>query len=389
MGGNRMGGLIVHEWLASSGGSEKVVEEMALAMPDSEIRCLWAESTTNHLAAPVQESWLAKTPLRGRKALAMPFMSPTWTRMRADKKYDWMLVSSHLFAHHARLRNQPQIPKFSYIHTPARYIWTPEMDPRGNGRLARAVAPYLRRQDLAASPFSGELAANSNFIRDRIRECWNRDASVLYPPVQVRAIAGMGDWSEQLTPAESRIFHSLPSTFVLGASRLVAYKRLDQVIEFGAASSVPVVIAGSGPESARLKELADRTETSVTFVGKVSDAMLYALYQRATALIFPAIEDFGIMPVEAMAVGTPVIGPITGGVAETVVDGVSGQRVSDFKDHREMESALRHVESLSTQACSEYAMKFDARVFREGLGTWMGLDTVDDAKGAEAFDNQI
>ncbi|WP_159101470.1 glycosyltransferase [Paenarthrobacter aurescens] len=309
--------------------------------------------------------------------------------MRTSKEYDWMLVSSHLFAHHARLKDQPDVPKFSYIHTPGRYIWTPEMDPRGNGRLARAVAPYLRHRDLAASRFSGKLAANSHFIQDRIRECWDRDASVLHPPVQVNAIASAGDWSDLLSPAEARVFHTLPSTFVLGASRLVAYKRLDTVIEFGAATNIPVVIAGSGPEAARLKVQADAAPTSVTFVGKVSDAMLYALYQRALALIFPAIEDFGIMPVEAMAVGTPVIGPMTGGVAETVVEGVSGWRMFDFEDRSEMASALSHVESLSPEACSEYAMKFDASVFRQGLETWMGLNLGIDPEGAITCDRQI
>ncbi len=263
------------------------------------------------------------------------------------------------------------------------------MDPRGHSRLARVVAPYLRRQDLAASRFSGDLAANSNFVRDRIRECWDRDSAVLYPPVQVNAIAAVGDWSHRLSPDETQVFQNLPKTFVLGASRLVAYKRLDQVIKFGAKVGIPVVIAGSGPEAAKLKLQAEAADTSVTFVGKVSDAMLYALYQRALALVFPAIEDFGIMPVEAMAVGTPVIGPMTGGVAETVVDGVSGWRLSDFEDPDEMETVLRRVESLSSEKCSDYAMRFDSGVFRQGLAKWMGLDLGMDQKRTETYENHI
>lgn len=368
-----MSGLIVHEWLASSGGSEKVVEAMAEAFPDSDIRCLWDDSGTTYPSNSVQESWLGRTPLRGRKALAMPFMSPYWTNMKASKEYDWMLVSSHLFAHHAHLRAHPDVPKFSYIHTPARYIWTPDLDPRGDGLLARVSAPYFRRQDKAASRYAGRLAANSNFVRDRIRDCWDRDADVIYPPVQVRGLAGVDDWRAKLSPEETQQLSDLPATYLLGASRLVAYKRLDLVIKFGAMANLPVVIAGSGPEYLKLRSIAEDSPAPVHFVGAVSDSMLYALYQNTVALVFPAVEDFGIMPVEAMAVGTPVIGPTVGGLSETVVDGISGWQVEDFLDKAQVDVAVSRIASITRDSCRSHAQTFDADLFKTRLASWMDL----------------
>jgi hypothetical protein len=138
-----MSGIIVHEWLAPAGGSENVFGAIAEAFPDAERWCLWKESGRFD---PVHETWLARTPLKGRKALALPVMPAVW-RTLPKRDADWVLTSTHLFAHHARFGGRAaDAPKLVYAHTPARYIWVPELDARGDNLPARLVSRALKSQ---------------------------------------------------------------------------------------------------------------------------------------------------------------------------------------------------------------------------------------------------
>jgi glycosyltransferase involved in cell wall biosynthesis len=174
-----------------------------------------------------------------------------------------------------------------------------------------------------------------------------------------------------LTPKEQEFIQSLPPTFVLGASRFIPYKRLDQVISLGEAAGVPVVLAGGGPEEAALRTIAAQSKVPVTFVKTPSRVMLSALYAKALAFVFPAVEDFGIMPVEAMASGTPVVAGITGGAAETVIDGKTG-RLIDFRSDSDAVAALDFAQSSSPEACLDQARRFDSSVFRTSIEAWVG-----------------
>lgn len=321
-----MTGLLVHEWMGSSGGAEKVFESMASTFPEADIHYLWNEGPSRFSSRRVRESWLARTPLRRNKALALPFMVPTWRMLTGASNYDWMLVSSHLFAHHARIRDQSSmIPKYIYAHTPARYIWTPELDQRGAGLGIRTVAPAFRALDRRRAQEPTAIAANSQFVRERIARTWEREASVIHPPVAAAHIHRFKDWAQRVTdPREGAFLASLPRDFVLGASRFIPYKRLDLVLRAGEQVGLPVVLAGGGPEEQRLKSIAGDLTVPVYFAIAPSDALLYALYQRSGVFVFPAIEDFGIMPVEAQAAGTPVVTGRIGGQVETFIPGVSG-----------------------------------------------------------------
>ncbi|WP_235010211.1 glycosyltransferase [Arthrobacter sp. SLBN-112] len=177
---------------------------------------------------------------------------------------------------------------------------------------------------------------------------------------------------ERLTPIEEEILQALPSEFILGASRFVSYKRLDQVINFGDKARVPVVIAGSGPEKGRLTGLAETTDVPVSFIDSPSDALLFCLYERALAYIFPGIEDFGIMPVEAMAAGAPVIVNKIGGASETVVDAVTGVHF-DFKDMDSAKNALSMIQSIKRTDCRRRSRNFSRDNFGTSLKTWMGV----------------
>ncbi len=146
-------------------------------------------------------------------------------------------------------------------------------------------------------------------MRRRIATAWGVEARVIFPPVEVTEIQRVHNWAARLTGEDSEIFAGLPQGYVLGASRFIPYKRLDLVIRAGEAADRPVVLAGRGPELGRLRCAAAAARVPVTFVDRPSAALLRALYQQAAVFVFPAIEDFGIMPVEAMAAGAPVARP--------------------------------------------------------------------------------
>lgn len=370
-----MPGILVHEWLAQHGGSENVFEVLSGIFPDAERFCLWDDSDGRFRG--VQETVLARTPVRRSKAAALPFMPAVWRHLpRRDA--DWVLCSSHLFAHHARFGGAARhAPKLVYAHTPARYVWTPELDGRGSGLAARTVSTVLKPLDRRRAAEPVAIAANSAFIAQRIEDTWRRESTVIHPPVDVSAMVAAA--GAESGPADRAILATLPSEFLLGVSRFVPYKRLDRVIKAGVASGLPVVLAGSGPEEARLRELA-AAHRNVDFVRDPSSALLAQLYRRALALVFPAIEDFGIMPVEAMATGTPVVANAIGGTAETVIDGITGALVREWS-RDELAQAVERAVSAASDVCVARATEFDTSVFERRIAHWVAENT-----GADAAD---
>ena len=353
-----MSGLIVHEWLSPAGGSENVFEAIAGVFPDAERWCLWNEAGDRF--QPVNETALARTPLKGRKALALPFMPAVWRHL-PERDADWVLASTHLFSHHVRFAGPARdVPKLVYAHTPARYIWVPELDGRGNGLPARILSSALKPLDRKRAQEPVAIAANSRFIADRIADTWEWEAEVIYPPVAVTAFGA----EPELTPVEQDALDALPDAFILGFSRFVPYKRLDTAIAAGRVSGMPVVLAGSGPDEERLREIADRTYPGgVSFVHHPSTPLLTAILQRASALVFAPIEDFGIIPVEAMAAGTPVLANAVGGAVESVLDGVTGAHVHDWESESELRAAVEKALASSPEACRARAQDFGEGVF--------------------------
>ena len=369
-----MTGLIVHEWIAKAGGSENVVEEFATVFPRADLQVLWNDDP-DRFALPTYETWLARTPLRRSKAAALPFLPFTWRTVRARQDYEWMLVSSHLFAHHVRPRALAAgIPKLVYAHTPARYIWEPELDPRGAGFAARIASRALKPLDRARAQEATSIVANSAFTRARIQRAWSRDAQVIHPPVDTTRIAVTDAWADLLSEEDRATLDALPDVFVLGASRFVAYKRLDQAITAGEAAGIPVVLAGGGPDEASLHVRAAQASVPVHFVERPSTELLYALYQRALVYVFMAIEDFGIMPVEAMAAGTPVIVPNVGGAAESVRT-IDGGATIDGGSPQEWRQAIDAVSRIDGAALSERSHRYSRERFRAEVLDWVMRET--------------
>lgn len=368
-----LAGLLVHEWIEQRGGSERVLDAVAETFTDADILCLWNDNPEAYRGRQVEETWLSRTPLRRSKPLALPLMIPTWRR-RKDNDYEWMFVSSHLFAHHISLATTRDVPKFVYVHTPARYIWTPELDERGNGVLTRVVSRTLRGMDRKRAGEATSLAANSHFVQKRIFTTWGLEAKVIHPPVDTAELSSVADWATMLTDDELARVQSLPSEFILGASRFVPYKRLDLVIEAGEASGLPVVLAGSGPLWGDLEKRGAEATVPIHIIQNPSDSLIRYLYQKALTYVFPPVEDFGIMPVEAMALGTPVVANSVGGASESVVDGKTGALVTRF-NREELRAAVLAAASLSGEDCIHRAKVFSKERFQDEVRTWVGASS--------------
>ncbi|MEZ0342869.1 glycosyltransferase [Mycobacterium sp. pV006] len=173
-----------------------------------------------------------------------------------------------------------------------------------------------------------------------------------------------------MTAEDRRIVDRLPDTFILGASRFVPYKQLDKVIAIGALLDVPVVIAGDGPEEQRLRQFAADLSASTTFVQSPSDALLHTLYARCAVFIFPPVEDFGIMPVEAIAAGAPVVVNSVGGAKESVGETMAGV-VVNFEDIRDAADRTRELLDRGVRPSVADVADFDESRFLKRVRNWV------------------
>ncbi len=367
--------LLNHEWIAAVGGSENVFRQMLNALPEADALCLWNE-VPQSFDRLVMESTLATSPLRSRKSLALLRMPDAWRRVDLSG-YDTVLSSSHAFGHHLATRAVREGRRgFAYVHTPARYVWAPEVEVRGQSLPARVVSPYLRTIDRRMTDSRVGLAANSRYIRERIAKSWGMDARVIYPAVAVEQLQAVTSWRDELSSVESAFFDGLPSGgFVLGASRLVGYKNLEASIDVGNAIGMPVVIAGLGPHESELRAYATGAKVPVHFVGGVSNALLRALFEAATVYVFMSIEDFGIMPVEAMALGTPVIVNEVGGASESVT-ACGGGVSADPRSAASLKTAADAALSCDTELMAIRTRAFGELRFQREIVEWITSKSV-------------
>ncbi|SCG72092.1 Glycosyltransferase involved in cell wall bisynthesis [Micromonospora echinaurantiaca] len=347
---------LVHEWFGVTGGSEKVFRHIADLVPHAERFVLWKDSGVEE--PQLRESWLARTPLRHSKAAALPLMPMTW-RTLTRQRFDVVISSSHAFAHTVKLGPPETTRHLSYVHAPARYIWSPAFDGRGSSPLLALPRRALQAVDVRFSRHVHSYAANSREVQARIRHYWRRDAVVVNPPVDV-------DYFSSAPAADQ----AQPRDYLLGVGRWIPYKRFDLIIEIAEAAGLPVVIAGSGPEEANLRRLAERVRVPVTVEVMPSMERLRQLYWGARALLFPVHEDFGIIPVEAQACGTPVIGINRGGLLETVVDGETGFLIDSTTPDR-FAALTARLGELHTDRIRANAATFSAATFAAKFSAWV------------------
>ncbi|HEU5300100.1 MAG TPA: glycosyltransferase [bacterium] len=302
---------IVHEWLVTLGGADRVLLALHEVFPQAPVyTALYDRTRMPRVFADldVRTSWLQHLPgAVAHHRWLVPLM-PSAVRGYDLGGYDVVLSSSHACAKGVAL--PPGAVHICYCHTPMRYAW--DMRDAYLAALSRPARPlaaaglrWLRGWDAAAARSVDHFIANSAFVASRIRRYYGRDAAVIHPPVDTAFFTPGGETAE----------------FFLAAGRLVPYKRMDLAVEACTRLHLPLVVVGDGPELARLRAMAG---PSVRFAGEVSDEELRDYYRRCRALIFPGVEDFGLVPVEAQACGRPVIAYGLGGALESVEDGLTG-----------------------------------------------------------------
>lgn len=303
--------LVVHEWLVSWAGSERVVEQLLGLFPDADLAVSVASPALRHaypVVAKARESWLARLPgARTRHRWFLP-LHPLAFASLDTRGYDLVLSSSHAFAKLARAARGAR--HLCYCHSPPRYLWDLHdayaEQAQGAERVAlRAATPALRAVDRWGARRVDHFVCNSAYVAARVQRHYGRASAVVPPPVEAKPMA----------PSDRP---AARAGFLLSLGRLVPYKRTDLAIQAAERLGVPLVVAGDGPERARLERLAG---PNTTFVGEVSEAEAARLLERCAAFVFCAEEDFGIAPVEANAHGAPVVGFARGGLAESMVDG--------------------------------------------------------------------
>ncbi len=306
---------LVHDYLKEFGGAEQVLLALGELFPHAPI---YTSFTTPQFLdqhpefkdKTIRPTFLQKVPLVKQFSKHYTFMYPFAFEQFDLREYDLVISDSACWA--KGVITSPHQKHISYILTPPRFLYhyTGETDRRSLWLLKPLLTPldtYLRIWDYQAAQRADCVVSISQTVAKRVRKFYQRDSAVIYPPV--------------LVPTESP--SSVRGDFYLVVSRLAKYKNIEVVIAAANRLRVPLKVVGIGREEKRLRELAGNT---VEMLGFVSPAELANLYRSCKALIFPTLdEDFGIVPVEAMGHGAPVIAVKSGGVRETVVAGLSGE----------------------------------------------------------------
>lgn len=306
--------VLVHDWLTGMRGGEKVLESFCRLFPLADLLTLvhvpGSVSRTIE-ARRIRTSWVQHLPRPARfYRHYLPAFPAAIEGFDLDD-VDVVVSTSHCAA--KSVVPTGRAVHICYCHSPMRYAWDQFDAYFGRERigvvghaLARPVLAWLARWDRSTAGRVDHFVANSRFVAGRIARYYNRQASVLYPPVDV----------DFFTPAAEA-----PDDYFLVVSALVPYKRIDVAIGAAERLGVRLKIVGGGPDLARLKAVAG---PSVEFTGPLDAESLRDAYRRARALVLPAEEDFGIAPVESMACGRPVVALGRGGATETVEHGVTG-----------------------------------------------------------------
>ncbi|MEM8502785.1 MAG: glycosyltransferase [Cyanobacteria bacterium P01_D01_bin.1] len=306
---------VVHEWLASCDGSEKVVQQILNIYPHAHLYSL-VDFLPVHQRAFIQEksvttSFIQQLPFARRSFRNYLPLMPLAVEQFDLSTYDLVISSHHAVAKGVITR--PDQLHVCYVHTPLRYGWEfqhqylrhARLETGAKSWLVRAVLHYLRLWDVISANRVDCYAANSRYVARRIEKTYRRSANVIYPPVDTQRF----------------VADAKRDNFYLTVSRFVPYKRLDLIIEAFNQLGLPLVVIGDGDSRSTLEKAAKH---NIQFLGQQPDNVVEDYMQRCRGFVFSSEEDFGITPVEAQAAGAPVVAYAKGGQAETVVHSETG-----------------------------------------------------------------
>jgi glycosyltransferase involved in cell wall biosynthesis len=351
---------LVHDWLTGMRGGEKVLDAICELYPDAPLYCL--VHIPGSVSPRIERRRIVTSIIQGlpgshhfyRQYLPL---FPAAIELFDLDGYDLVISTSHCAAKAVIARGGAV--HVDYCHSPMRYAWD-QFDEyfgvaqvgRVRNRLLRPVMASLARWDRATAERVDSFVANSRYVAGRIRRYYNRGSTVVYPPVDTAFYRPPDD-------------HGHPRSRFLIVSALVPYKRLDVAIDACRRVRVPLTIVGTGPERARLEREAGG---DVEFLGWRSDEEIRTLYQHAKAVLLPGVEDFGMVPVEAQACGSPVVALNEGGAAESVIDGETGVLVGD-RSVAAFADGLTRVSSVTFDQghVRNNALRFSKEAFLEGF----------------------
>jgi glycosyltransferase involved in cell wall biosynthesis len=348
---------LVHDWLTGMRGGEKVLEAIGELYPAAPVYTLVhargqvSPAIERH---PIRSSLVQRLPGATRRYRQFLPLFPAAVELFDLDAFDLVISTSHCAV--KSVVRAGRAVHVSYCHSPMRYAWDqfdsyfgPAQVGATRSRLLRPILAGLARWDRATADRVDAYVANSRYVAERIRRYYNRESTVVYPPVDTAFY--------RPDPAQRE-----PRSGFLIVSALVPYKRLDIAIDACRRLNAALTIVGTGPERDRLQAAAG---PDVQFLGWRSNEEIRDLYQRSLAVLLPGVEDFGMVPVEAQACGCPVVALGAGGAAETVVDGQTGVLVSEpsadaFADGLERVRAG----SFAASALREHAQAFAPERFR-------------------------
>ena len=355
---------VVCDWLVTYAGAEKVLEQILNIFPEADLFAvvdLLPENQRDFIQKKKVTTTFIQHMPKARKKYRnyLPFM-PIAIEQLDLSAYDVVISSSHCVA--KGVLTGPNQIHISYVHSPIRYAWDLQhqylreagLTHGFKSKIARLIMHYMRIWDTRTSNGVDYFIANSHFIEKRIWKCYRRKATVIYPPVDIEKFEYCEDKDD----------------YYVTASRMVPYKKMDLIVE--AFSQMPdkrLVVIGDGPDFEKIKKKAG---TNISLLGFASDEVLKDKIQHAKAFVFAAEEDFGILPVEAQACGTPVIAYGRGGALETVrAIGRDSQPTGVFFKEQtgdSLKAAIEKFEDNSSnifpESCRKNAEQFSIDVFQ-------------------------
>lgn len=342
---------IIQEWLTTMGGSEKVVQAIVDIYPQADIFTLVADKKMVQELGfenkKVTTSLIQKLPFGLKKYKTYLPLFPFAIEQFDLSDYDLIISSNHAVSKGVLTTSEQM--HITYCHSPIRYAWDLHhqyLKEEGlgfgiKGLLARYFLHRIRIWDFISSVRPDYYVSNSNFIANRINKVYQKKATTIYPPIEI----------------DDFVLEMSKDDYYVTSSRMVPYKKIDLIVEaFAKMPDKKLVVVGDGPDYKKIK---DKAGENITFVGYLPFNELIKKLQKAKAFVFAAIEDFGMLPVEAQACGTPVIALGKGGSLETVKHGVTGILYPE----QTIESLIAGVKEFETHSFDPLTIRTHAETF--------------------------